>query len=82
MPHCERNVEGCPAGQSRGRHRHRCRDLNDIGEACPCGATEWWVAFGGLLPALIYCHACSAGFNLTERLRAISNIKMRKHGVR
>lgn len=66
----------CPLGETRcnydsgvRRHRHPADLLNLIGQRCECGANDWQVTFGGLLPARVVCRGCGAGFNITERLR-------------
>lgn len=66
----------CPLGESRclyapqtRRHNHPADLLNLIGQRCECGANDWHVSWGGLLPARVLCGACGAGFNIGERLR-------------
>jgi hypothetical protein len=68
---CDKGAAGCPATDNRPRHRHICADLNTTGETCAtCQICDWWIWFGGPLPAMIRCRGCGRGFNVTERLRA------------
>lgn len=66
----------CPLGETRcdyqagvRRHKHPADLLNLIGQCCSCGANDWHVTFGGLIPARIVCGQCLEGFNIADRLR-------------
>lgn len=70
---CDLGAAGCPATDTRPRHKHICTDLNQTGETCAsCGVTDWHIWFGGPLPTLIRCRGCGRGVNVTERLRALT----------
>jgi len=73
------DAEGCRAHRDRQRHNHVCHDLNATGETCwTCKVADWFIWFGGPLPAMIRCGRCDRGFNLSERLRATTSPSPRR----
>lgn len=62
-------VPGCSAGPKSPRHRHPAELLNQLPDTCYCGAQEWWIYYGGVLPTMVACSSCSGMFNLGQRLR-------------
>lgn len=83
MTSCEFRVASCPSSDRNPRHRHVCADINQTGERCgSCAATEWVILFGGVLPVMVCCAGCGAGFNLTERLRVATVHHKRRGGAR
>ena len=59
---------GCPHPGANGRHRHNSPDLNETGHRCACGACDWAILLGGLLPAFVTCNGCARGFNIGSRM--------------
>ena len=61
-------IEDCPVASGHHRHRHPLTQLSHIGITCRCGAGQWWLLYGGPLPALISCEGCAGTLNLEQWL--------------
>lgn len=69
MTACPLRCADCDYQPGTKRHHHPAGILNLLGERCSCGANDWWITFGGLLPARVVCGRCREGFNIGQRLR-------------
>jgi hypothetical protein len=72
----------CDGSSAHPRHRHPIQAFNDAELACKCGATDWYLLFGGPLPALISCNTCCGTLNVQHYLSSGGGFTIDRRPVR